>query len=189
MKCRNYIEVKKYLNRFNQILSEMSNKMLNANITNSITINFIESMIPHHQAAIYMCENLLEYTDYPPLQEIARRIINMQTRGIEQMREIGMTTYGYINSRRDVKYYEKKFFCITKRMICRMKNSLRSNNINLNFVSEMIPHHEGAIEMCENLLKYNIDPRLVQVARNIIQEQSEGVRQLKYVQQRLCSKM
>lgn len=181
MKCRNYVEVRKYLNRFNQILLEMSHKMLNANITNSITINFIENMIPHHQAAIYMCENLLEYTDYQPLQEIAHNIINMQTRGIEQMREIGMTTYGYVNSRRDVRYYEKRFFCITNRMICRMKNSLRSNNINLNFVSEMIPHHEGAIEMCENLLRFNIDPRLVEVAKNIIQKQSQGVRELEKI--------
>ncbi len=178
-------EVKKYLCSFNQILSQMSYKMLNANITNSITINFIESMIPHHQAAIYMCENLLNYTNYQPLQEIAKDIITMQTKGIDQMREIGMTTYGYVNERRDIKFYEKRFFCITKRMICRMRNSLRSNDINLNFISEMIPHHEGAIEMCENLLNYYIDPRLGDVARNIIEEQSNGVRELKEIRKML----
>lgn len=70
-------------------------------------------------------------------------------------------------------------------MICRMRNSLRSNNINLNFVSEMIPHHEGAIKMCENLLKYKIDPRLEVVARDIISEQSEGVEELENIRRNL----
>ena len=32
-------------------------------------------MIPHHMAAIYMCENLLKYTKYMPWQKIARNII------------------------------------------------------------------------------------------------------------------
>ena len=67
-----------------------------------------------------------------------------------------------------------------------MKNSSRSNNINLNFTSEMIPHHEGAIKMCNNLLKYSIDPRLVKVAESIIKEQTEGVSKLKEISKRLC---
>ena len=68
-----------------------------------------------------------------------------------------------------------------------MKNSPRCKNINLNFVNEMIPHHEGAIEMCNNLLQYYIDPRLRYVANNIINEQSRGVRQLMEVKdEQLC---
>jgi len=62
-----------------------------------------------------------------------------------------------------------------------MRNSFRSNDIDLNFINEMIPHHEGAIKMCENLLKYRIDPRLAEIANSIIIEQSEGVRQLKRI--------
>ena len=53
---------RRYLYRFDQILDEMAEKMLNPNIVNNITLNFIECMIPHHQAAIYMSENLLRYT-------------------------------------------------------------------------------------------------------------------------------
>ena len=187
MECQKMSNSKTYLARFDQILNEMASKMLSANITDSITINFIQCMIPHHQAAIYMCENLLRYTNYRPLQEIAHNIIEMQTRGIKQMREIASTTKGYKNSKQDVSCYMKRYYEITKSMICRMKNSLRSANINLNFVSEMIPHHEGAIAMCENLLDYCIDPRLVNVARTIIQEQSQGVRELKNIRAELCS--
>lgn len=179
-------EAKRYLAKFNQVLCNMANKMLSQNITNNITIDFIECMIPHHQAAIYMCENLLKYTNYLPLQEITKDIIKMQTRGIEQMKEIARTTQGYTNSKDDVDCYMKEYLAITKQMINRMSNSPRCININLNFVNEMIPHHEGAIAMCHNLLKYSIDPRLKMVAETIIKEQSNGVKQLKDVKSNLC---
>ncbi len=182
------IECERYLKRFDEILDEMEQKMLSQNITDNITKNFIECMIPHHQAAIYMCQNLLEYTNYMPLEEIAKSIIKTQTRGIEQMRKIYETTCGYCNSTMDVEAYMERYLAITKNMIDRMRNSRRTTNINLNFVSEMIPHHEGAIGMCNNLLQYYIDPRLRRVANSIIKEQSEGVMQLKQIELILYSK-
>ena len=77
---------------------------------------------------------------------------------------------------------------ITNEMIEKMKNSPRCYNINLDFVGEMIPHHEGAVKMCENLLQYYIDPRLKQVANTIIEEQSRGIEELKQIRQKLCKK-
>ncbi len=188
MNCDKIAQCKKYLVKFNEILCNMSNEMLSQEVTNSITIDFIRCMIPHHQAAIYMCENLLKYTNYPPLQEIAHDIIIMQTRGIEQMREILRSTCGYTNSKEDICCYINDYLTITRNMIYRMKNSPRCANINLDFVGEMIPHHEGAIEMCNNLLRYCIDPRLKIVAENIIKEQSNGVRELKEIQRKICRK-
>ena len=188
MQNQKVMMARRYLTRFDEILNQMADKMLSQEVTNSITINFIRCMIPHHQAAIYMCENLLNYTRYQPLQKIAQDIIQMQTRGIEQMKEIERTTYGFNNTPRDVNNYIERYLEITKNMIERMKNSPRCVSINLNFVNEMIPHHEGAISMCENLLQYYIDPRLKMVADSIIKEQSEGVRQLKEVQRSLCGR-
>lgn len=177
--------VEMYLKRFDQILYEMSYQMLSQTITNSITVNFIKCMIPHHQAAIYMSENLLKYTQYPPLIKIAKNIIQMQTTGIKQMENVLRTTKGYTNSRQNIQSYMNEYFKITKNMINKMENSLRTNNINLNFTYEMIPHHEGAIAMCNNLLKYSIDPRLKVIAENIISEQSQGVIELQRVQKNL----
>ena len=185
MEYEDYIKVKNYLTRFDEILNQMANKMLNSKVTDNITLNFIVCMIPHHQAAIYMCENLLKYTTYKPLQDIAKNIITMQQRGIQQMKQIASTTRGYENSRLDVKNYMNKYLEITKNMINRMKNSKRIMDINLDFVSEMIPHHEGAISMCRNLLQYRIDPRLIKVAESIIKEQSQGVIELKQVEKNL----
>ena len=169
MDRQSIMRAQRYLNRFDQILSEMSEKMLHAELTNySITIDFIRCMIPHHQAAIYMSENLLMYTRYQSLIEIAKGIIAMQTKGIEEMKEILRTTSGYMNMERDINTYLTKYFEITNNMIEKMKNSPRCVNINLDFVNEMIPHHEGAIQMCNNLMQYYIDPRLRNVANTII---------------------
>ena len=179
---------KEYLDKFDEILNNMSNQMLSQNITNSITINFIRCMIPHHQAAIYMCENLLKYTNFKPLQDIAHNIIKMQTAGIEQMREIASTTCGFYNTRREVNWYYRRYLQITRNMIEKMKNAPRCENINLNFINEMIPHHEGAVEMCNNLLQYRIDPRLAKVAKNIIDEQSKGIQELEALRNTLCKK-
>lgn len=177
----NTVDTKNYLDRFDEILDNMSMQMLGAKVTNSITLNFILTMVPHHQAAIYMSENLLKYTNYMTLENIAKNIIKMQTRGIEQMKNIFRTTNYLSNVTNDVKSYETAFFAIANNMIYKMKNSSRGENINLDFVSEMIPHHEGAVEMCNNLLKYRIDPRLREVAQNIIKEQSKGIDELQNV--------
>lgn len=80
----NYNEMQKaklYLRRFFQILNQMEKQMTSAKVVDNITIYFIRCMIPHHQAAIYMCENLLKYTNYPPLENIANNIIQTQTEG------------------------------------------------------------------------------------------------------------
>jgi len=185
MNNANVVKARRYLNRFDGILDEMSNKMLNNKMTNNITVNFIKTMIPHHQAAIYMSENLLQYSRFEALRKIAKNIIEMQTKGIMEMRKIENTTSGFPNSMQSVNNYVYKYLEITKEMIRKMKNSPRTVNINLNFVGEMIPHHEGAIAMCENLLQYNIDPRLKSVANSIIKEQSEGVNQLKQIKKML----
>ena len=185
MNNRQMLYVRRYLTRFDEILNEMANKMLNQKPINNITIDFIQCMIPHHQAAIYMSENLLNYTNYIPLQKIANGIICMQKRGIEQMEEIARTTPYFCNQPKDVQCYLNKYIEITKNMIEKMKNSPRCMSINLNFVGEMIPHHEGAIQMCENLLQYYIDPRLRTVAENIIKEQSQGVKELEEIRRKL----
>lgn len=187
MNCYLDNNARDYLQRFEQILCTMACKMLSKLPTNSITLDFIDCMIPHHQAAIYMCENLLKYTSYTPLEDIAHGIIKMQERGIRQMREIRKTTKYLNNNCYDVNKYFSKYRCITENMVRKMRSAPQTNNINLNFTNEMIPHHEGAVEMCNNLLKYSIDPRLEVVAKNIISEQTRGINQLKQIRNNLCN--
>ena len=187
MNYNNMLIAKEYLSRFDQILDEMASNMTSQQFINNITIDFIRCMIPHHQAAIYMCENLLKYINYKPLEKIAKDIIVMQTKGIDQMKEIERTAIRFNNYPINVEHYKSEYYNIVNNMISKMKNSSRCLNINLNFANEMIPHHKGAVLMCENLLKYRIDPRLTVVAKNIIKEQSNGIVELEKVRNNLCN--
>ncbi len=189
MNYNNMLMAREYILRFDQILDEMASKMTSQQFINNITIDFTRCMIPHHQAAIYMCENLLKYINYKPLEKIAKNIIVMQTKGIEQMKEIERTAIRFNNYPINVECYRSEYNQIVNNMISQMRNSPRCLNINLNFTNEMIPHHKGAVLMCENLLKYRIDPRLIVVAKNIIKEQSNGIVELEQVRNNLCDRM
>lgn len=175
------INSKNYLFEFDQINNQMTNKMLSNRITSDITSYFINCMIPHQQAAIYLCQNLLKYSSYEPLRNVAFNIIKMHTRVIEQMQQILNSPSTINNSNEDVSFYSNSFLNITMQMIAKMTGSQRTYNIDLNFIGEMIPHHQGAIDMCNNLIKYKIDPNLYNLAISIINEQTQGITQLKEI--------
>ncbi|MDP2676781.1 MAG: DUF305 domain-containing protein [bacterium] len=48
---------------------------------------FIEQMIPHHQMAVMMAQMLLRSSDRPEMEQLAKNIIEAQTREINSMRE------------------------------------------------------------------------------------------------------
>ena len=55
---------------------------------------FIDMMIPHHEGAVTMAEQLLEKGEQPELRKMAQEIIDAQTKEIEQMREWRAKWYG-----------------------------------------------------------------------------------------------
>ena len=61
-----------YLAEYSRILNNMINNMTGVETTDSISHNFIVRMIPHHQAAIEMSENVLKFTTNVKLTEMWR---------------------------------------------------------------------------------------------------------------------
>lgn len=168
-----------YIATFSHILDHMIQEMTDVCIMESISHDFILQMIPHHQAAIRMSENLLQYTTFIPLQEIAKNIISEQTQSIQDMQQILTCCSKYYNTEEEQSFYEKKYKEITECMFSGMRNAHSTNNINQNFMREMIPHHMGAIRMSENTLCYSICPELKPILETIITSQKQGVREMK----------
>lgn len=167
-----------YLTRYDEILRTMICGMTDAELTDSISHNFIVQMIPHHEAAIDMSRNLLQYTTCLPLQRIAEGIIDEQTRGIAQMREVLEACSVPENTPRDLMLYQRRLHRVMQIMFSRMSSACRDNRINANFMREMIPHHQGAIRMSEAALCFPICPQLRPILREIIVSQSRGVQQM-----------
>lgn len=185
--CQFSIVTKEYLKTFHRILDEMIHNMTEARLATSISYNFMVQMIPHHRAAIEMSCNLLKYTTDISLQNIALGIIDAQTKSIEDMEKILCSCQKFRNCERDLWQYQKKMDHIMQTMFSEMGNARSTNNINDNFMQEMIPHHEGAIKMSETTLQYNICPELVPILNAIISSQKKGVMEMQELLHSGCS--
>lgn len=168
-----------YLLRYNEILNTMTEEMCSAELTDSISRNFIVQMIPHHRAAVEMSENILKYTNNAELISIAQNIVSEQTKSIENMQAALETCSSLANCPCDVNSYQSKFRCITKTMFYKMRNACSDCCVNCDFIREMIPHHEGAVSMSLNALSFEICPVLKPVLNAIIVSQENGIRQMK----------
>lgn len=177
--CRISDNTETYLREYREILQDMIQGISQAELTDSISHNFIVQMIPHHEAAIRMSENLLSYTINLPLQEIAQNIVAEQTKGIRDMEEILETCGTVQNTAGERDSYQSRMDRIFRRMFRAMEQACADNQIDRDFIREMIPHHEGAVRMSETALEYGICPELAPVLEQIITTQKRGICQMR----------
>lgn len=172
------INTTQYLFTFRGILNEMIRRMTKAPLTDSISHNFIVQMIPHHMAAIEMSRNLLKYTTDIPLQTIALRIISEQTQSIADMEAALPACSRMNNTRQELSAYQESTSRILNTMFSEMAKAPSENRIDADFIREMIPHHQGAVNMSQNALSYKICPQLVPILNAIILSQERGIAQM-----------
>lgn len=86
--CRLSNVAKDYVSTFHNILDAMIQGMTNAELSDSISYNFIMQMIPHHRGAVEMSELALQYRICPELVPILNAIIRSQKQEIRQMQQL-----------------------------------------------------------------------------------------------------
>lgn len=167
-----------YVEKFQCTLKEMMDQMSSAAAAESISAGFIRQMISHHRAAIAMAGNLLRFTTNIALQNFALNIISSQEKSIENMSAICGRCQSFVNYPREAYFYKRGNDPIVSNMFHEMQSACTDNNIDTNFLREMIPHHKGAVLMSEHALRFRLCPELVRLLDGIIQSQKEGLRQL-----------
>ncbi len=170
--------VRCYTGRFYEILGGMILGMTRAELTDSLSHNFIVQMIPHHEAAIEMSRSLLQFSTCAPLRTIAEGIITEQTKSIADMRRVLDGCESLSSTPQSLRQYQTRFLHITQRMFRRMALACTDTQIDADFMRQMIPHHEGAIEMSQNLLCHPTCPALKPIVQAIITSQERGVGQM-----------
>ncbi|MCI8506706.1 MAG: DUF305 domain-containing protein [Lachnospiraceae bacterium] len=75
----------------------------------------------------------------------------------------------------DTKEYLNTFYCILDQMVREMTTAKLTESLSNNFIVQMIPHHQAAIQMSETLLKYSDWCPLKTIAEQIIEEQTKGI--------------
>lgn len=71
------------------------------------------------------------------------------------------------------------FKAADERMMKAMHSSAYTGKADEDFVSHMIPHHQGAIDMAEVEAKYGKDPQLKKMANQIIESQRREIETMK----------
>lgn len=169
---------KTYLSTYYDILDRMEDGMTGAALGECVSYNFIVQMIPHHQGAIELAQNLLRYTTFVPLQEAAQGILNEQTQSIAALEAALERCTGCTSTAQDLGLYARQFDQISRQMFYRMAQAKAVNDINVNFIREMIPHHQGAIQMAENASRFPLCEELIPALQAIVRGQSASIRQL-----------
>jgi uncharacterized protein (DUF305 family) len=102
--------------------------------------SYLTMMIPHHEEAIKAAEVLKAGTDRPEMREFAQKIIDTQTREVNQMRS-WLTAW-----------YPGRDTTVDHTPMMRDLTGLRGDALDRAFLEDMIPHHMAAVMMSQQLL-------------------------------------
>jgi uncharacterized protein (DUF305 family) len=149
----------------------------------SFDLRFIDAMIPHHEGAIAMAEEALEKSNRPEIKELAQAILDAQAEEIAQMKEWRTAWYPNVE---DTPMMYSAEMGHTMPMSDEVRASMMmagdlgaaDEEFDLRFLNAMIPHHEGALVMAEQVLERSDRPELKTLAQNIIASQQAEIGQM-----------
>lgn len=149
----------------------------------SFDLRFIDAMIPHHEGAVIMAEEVLQKSSRPELQQLARDIIAAQQQEIAQMQEWRSRWYPKADPTPVMWHAEANHMMPMTEEIrnqMRMSGDLGAADAGFDgrFLDAMIPHHEGALVMAQQALEKSDRPEIRQLAQNILDSQQREIAQM-----------
>ncbi|WP_099346378.1 DUF305 domain-containing protein [Clostridium tertium] len=175
-----------YNEEYTTIFNNMMKAMNAAPNTGNVNLDFVLEMIPHHEGGINMVKAIVKYGSNPEVKKIAENIITSQEAQIPIMKQLkAKFEKEKPSSKADSEEYLEEYNKVKDKMFKEMQGVEITNNVDANFLQEMIYHHEGAIGMAKDILKYTKDPELRKLAENIVTTQSKGVEEMKALLKKL----
>ena len=132
-------------------------------------LQFIDSMIHHHQGAVVSSAATLKTTQRNELQLFLQKVINDQEKEIERMKKW-----------RAEWFPDKPPALNTELPGMKMgSHKVPDRFSDLEYVDMMIPHHEGAVLMAKDALQKSERPEIKKLAGEIIREQESEIRRMR----------
>jgi uncharacterized protein (DUF305 family) len=136
---------------------------------------FIDAMVPHHQGAIVMARVALKNAEHEEIKELSRNIISSQQAEIEELKSIKKEEFGTSNVPMEMSQEQMRGMGI----MMDPQNLANRKPFDKAFIDAMIPHHQSAIEMAEVAHKKSENPRIKELAGDIISAQKREIEQMK----------
>jgi uncharacterized protein (DUF305 family) len=175
----------------NAAFTAANNKMMAGMMGNAVVytgdadVDFVNLMLPHHQGAIDMAEIQLKYGRDAQIKELAMEIIAGQRPEMALMETWRKGRIAAIPP--DAPAAKAAYETVNAKMMDGMgvhtgdghsHESILTGNTDRDFVTMMIPHHQGAIEMAEVQLKYGKDPEIRALSEKIIAAQKAEIAEM-----------
>jgi uncharacterized protein (DUF305 family) len=143
-------------------------------------LRFIDSMIPHHQGALVMAQEVLQKSKRPALIKLAKSIITEQKKEIAQMQQWRKQWYPKASTTPIMWHaamnHEMAMTAEHKQsMMMSMSLGKADTGFDRRFLDAMIPHHQGAVTMGQDLLLKSKRPQMQKLAQSIIKSQQAEI--------------
>ena len=148
----------------------------------NIDRHFIEEMIPHHDGAIAMAELALERSKRPEILNLSKEIIEAQKRENAQMRAWYADWFGGEPSGSSGMGGRMGHGGMDKKMMGMegdLKKLKSAPDFDLEFVEQMIPHHEMAVMMARMLSASTERSEMKKLANEVITSQSTEIEMMR----------
>jgi uncharacterized protein (DUF305 family) len=136
---------------------------------------FIDAMVPHHQGAVEMARVALQNAEHQEITQLSKNIISTQQAEIEELKSIKEEEFGTSQVPKEMSPQQMRGMGVMMdpRELADKKPFDRA------FIDAMIPHHRSAIEMARVASERSKNPRIRELAGNIINAQQAEIEQMK----------
>jgi uncharacterized protein (DUF305 family) len=136
---------------------------------------FIDAMVPHHQGAIEMARVALKNAEHAEIKELTRNIISSQQAEIEELKAIKKEEFGTSNVPMEMSPEQMRSMGV----MMDPQELANREPFDKAFIDAMIPHHQSAIKMAEVAYEKSKNPRIKELAENIMSAQKREIEQMK----------
>ena len=136
-----------------------------------VSDTWLRKMIEHHKGALAMTESIIAEGEDPGVVAIARRMAAHQRQEVEEMRRL--VREGAPPDPASARPY----LAAEKRMHDAM-TAAEGPDAARTFLRQMIPHHQGAIDMSLIVLAQGRDERVAAIARRIVADQGKEIAEM-----------
>lgn len=175
-----------------QAMSKMMQKMKSMKMSGNADHDFAMMMAEHHQGSIDAAEIVSKSGKDAKIKTIAKKILDIQLQEQKQLRAHKPSGDDHsAHARKESAKVKNEssdahasgFSSDIKQTMSEMETSMNSmkmsGNIDHDFATMMIPHHQSAIDMSESILKHGKDQEIKSIAEKIKSDSQKEITELK----------
>ncbi len=155
-------------------MATMMDKMSSIKMSGDFDMDYANMMIEHHQGALDMSNIELAKGSDETMKTMARNIITKQTADIVMLREMVQT-----GKPSGMKHGEGEMEKMHADMKTQMSSMQMTGNLDKDFATMMIAHHEGGMKMSKALLANGMNDKLKDMAKKSISGEMKEISEFK----------